>query len=111
MKVEFIRKGTEIIESCLGNCESLQLAVNVFRPNQDVMDMLLDKDYLKLYFNGNDQDSEILIFHNSEDKYAHNGDIKFTCYLSQVPKVLKYAMEHKKVIALIKEIKKKGGNK
>lgn len=112
MNVEIIKKGTEIIESCLDKCERVHFDVNVFKPNQEVMNMLLDKDYFKLHFNGDELDSSILIFHNSEDKYAHNGDIKFTCYLTQVPKVLEYVRKHKKVIALIKEIKKKkGGNK
>ena len=110
MKVGFIRKGAKIVESCLDKCERLQFSVNVFRPNQDVMDMLLDKDYLKLHFNGNDLDSDVLIFHNSEDEYAHNGDIAFMCFLSQSPKVLKCVRKHKKAKALIEEMKKKGGD-
>ena len=103
MNEEIIRKGTKIIESCLGNCERLHFDVNVFKPNQDVMDILLDKDYFKICFNGFDSKSDILIFHNSEDKYAHNGDIKFTCFLSQVPKVLECVRKHKKVIALMEK--------
>ncbi len=106
MKVEFIRKGIEIIEVCLNNCTGLQFEANVFKPNQDIMNVMLNKDYLKLHFNGNDPGSDILVFHNSEDKYPHNGDIKFTCYLSQVPEVLECVRKHKKVIALIKKIKK-----
>ena len=112
MDVEVLKKGIELIESCLGNCERLHFDVNIFTPKQETMDMLLNKDYFKLYFNGDDPDSEILIFHNSEDKYAHNGDIKFTCYLSKVPKVLECVKRYQKVIDLIKEMKKKkGGNK
>lgn len=106
MKAEFIRKGLEIVESCLDNCERVRLDVRLFRPNQDTMDMLLDKDYLKLNFNSDDPDSGIWEFHNSEDEYSHNGDIRFTCFLSMIPKVFKYVKKHKKVIALIKEMKK-----
>ena len=105
MKTEFIRKGIKIIESCLNNCGKLQFEANIFKPNQNIMNMMLDKDYLKLYFNGNEPDSNVLIFHNSEDEYPHNGDIKFTCYLSQVPEVLVYVRKHRKVKALIKKIK------
>jgi len=107
MKVEFIKKGIGIVEFCLNNCQRLHLEAEVFKPNQDTMDILLNKDYLKLYFNGNDPDSDILIFHNSEDKYAHNGDIRFTCYLSQVPEILEYVRKHRKVKALIKKIRGK----
>jgi len=105
MIVEFIRKGTEIIESCLDKCERVHVSVNFFQPNQEVMDMLLAKDYLKVHFNSISPDDNILHFHNSEDEYAHNGDIRFTCFLSQVPKVLEKVRKHEKVIALIKEVK------
>ena len=111
MKVEFIRKGIGIAKFCLNNCQRLYLEADVFRPNQDTMDILLNVHYLKLCFNGDDPDSNVLIFHNSEDKYAHNGDIKFTCYLSQVPKVLECVRKNKKVIALMKEIKQRGKSK
>ena len=112
MKVEIIKKGTEIIKSCLGKCGSMHLNIYIKKPNQEVMDMLLAKDYFKIHFNSVAPDNDILIFHNSEDEYAHNGDISFTCFLSQVPKVLEQVRKHKKVRALIKEIKKKkGGNK
>jgi hypothetical protein len=77
------------------------------------MDMILAKDYLKVHFNSERPDDDILIFHNSEDEYAHNGDVGFTCFLSQVPKVLEHVRKHKKVLTLIKEIgkinSKKGG--
>lgn len=105
MKIECIRKGIEIIEFCLDNCKNLQFEANIFAPNQDIINVMLNKDYLKLHFNGDDPDSDILIFHNSEDKYPHNGDIKFTCYLSQVPEVLVCVRKHRKVKALIKKIK------
>lgn len=106
MKTEFIRKGIKIMESCLNNCKTLHFEVNIFKPNQNIMNVMLKKDYLKLHFNGDDPDSGILIFHNSEDKYPHNGDIKFTCYLYQVLEVLERVKKHKKVKALIKKIKK-----
>ena len=105
MKVGFIRKGIEIIESCLNNCGVLQFEASIFKPSQDIMNAMLSKDYLKLHFNGDDPYSSILIFHNSEDKYPHNGNIKFNCYLSQVPEVLECVRKHRKVIALIKKIK------
>ena len=107
MKTEDIKRGIEIVESCLDNCVRLHLEVNVFQPNQTIMDILLEKDYLSLRFNSEDPDNDILIFHDSEDKYAHNGDIRFTCFLHKVPEVLKYVRKHKKVTALIKEMKQK----
>ena len=66
MIVEFIRKGTEIIESCLDKCERVHVSVNFFQPNQEVMDMLLAKDYLKVHFNSAKPDDDILHFHNSK---------------------------------------------
>lgn len=107
MKIENIKKGLEIIEACLDNCSKLQFSVNIFQPSQDIMDMLLAKDYLKVRLNCNEPDSDILRFHDSEDKYPHNGNIDFVCYLSQVPEVLQKVRKHKKIIALIKEMKKR----
>ena len=100
----YLRKGLEITEDCLGKCDSAHLELRVFRPSQDVMDMLLKKDYLELQFNTNDDpDDNILVFHNSDDEYSHNGDICIICHLSLVPKVLEHVRKHKKVLALIKE--------
>ena len=111
MKAEsimYIRKGIKIAEDCLAKCGRMRLELSIFIPNQKVMDMLLEKGYLRLHFNSEDNPNDnILIFHNSEDKYSHNGDIRIICYLSQSPEVFKHVRKHKKVIALIKELNKR----
>jgi len=106
--IKYLRKGLEIADDCLGKCNVLRLELNVHQPSQDVMDMLLTKDYLKLCFNSaDDPDDDILVFHNSKDKYSHNGDIRMTCFLSLIPEVLEYVRKHKKVLALIEKIKQR----
>ena len=105
--IMYLRKGLEITEDCLSGCKQLRLELTVFGPNMNTMDTLLAKDYLKLCFNSEAPDDDILIFHNSEDKYSHNGDIRIVCHLWEVPKVLKHARKHKKVLALIKELNKR----
>lgn len=107
----YLRKGIEIAKECLYNCNRLRLELSLFKPNQKIIDMLLAKDYIKLQFNSKNPDDDILILHNSKDEYAHNGDIRITCFLSKAPEVLAHVRKHEKVLALIKELKKKGGEK
>ncbi|MBE9595040.1 MAG: hypothetical protein IMF19_16360 [Proteobacteria bacterium] len=108
----YIRKGLKIVEDCLAECNKLHLEFSIFNPSRKAMNMLLEKDYLKLQFNSADNlNDNIILFHNSKDEYAHNGDVRIVCHLWQAPEVLKYVRKHKKVLALIKEInrKRKGG--
>lgn len=113
MKVSNLKNGIEIVRSCLKELDArdrLRMELTIFRPNQAVMNMLLAKDYLELCFNSKEPDDNILIFHDSEDEYSHNGSIKIICYLSQTPEVLEHARKHKKVSTLIKKLKEKGGD-
>jgi len=88
----------------------MRLESTLHRPNRKIMDMLFAEDYLKLQFNSRENpDDDILIFHNSKDEYAHNGDIRITCFLRTSTKVLAYVRKNKKVKALIKKIKKYKG--
>ena len=105
--VTYVRKGLKIVEDCLTECRRMHLDLNVFSPSLKIMNMLLAEDYLKLHFNSEDPNDDVLVFHNSEDKYAHNGDIRMNCFLSQSPKVLEHVRKHKKVSALIKELNKR----
>ena len=102
-----VRKGVEITEFCLGKCNSLRFDVDIFQPNQEIMDKLLADNGLKMYFNGNDPSSDILIFHDSKDKYGHNGNIRMTCYLTLVPEVLKNVLKHQRILTLVKKIKQR----
>ena len=116
MKPNNLENGIEIVKQCqneLAEGDRLRMELTVFRPNQSVIDMLLTKAYLQLSFNSETPDDDILIFHDSEDKYSHNGTIRIICYLSQTPEVLEHTRKHKKVAALIKKLeksKRKGGD-
>lgn len=105
--IMYLRKGLKIAEQCIDGCNRMRLELAMFEPNLEIMDMLLAKDYLKLHFNSADPDDNILVFHNSEDEYSHNGDIRIYCFLSKAPEVLKQVRKHERVLALIKEIKQR----
>jgi len=104
-KNEVLGEAREIISRSIIDCGKKFIDIDIFQPSIIFMKNLLSKDYLKLEFNLDD--TEILIFHNSTDDYTFNGDVRYTCFLTRVPKVLEYVLAHEKIKPLIAQIKKR----